>query len=56
MWQSVAEGRRSLRRSRVERASAEDAKWLEEHLNREARNFGTRIESQRDGTYALDWT
>jgi len=43
-------------RFRVERASVEDASWLQDRLNREARAFGTRIEPQPGGVYQLQWT
>jgi len=45
-----------IRRFRVERASTEDAGWLQDRLNREARAFGTRIEAQPGGDYQLQWT
>jgi poly-gamma-glutamate synthesis protein (capsule biosynthesis protein) len=45
-----------IRRLRVERAATEDASWLQERLNREARAFGTRIEAQPGGRYQLQWT
>jgi poly-gamma-glutamate capsule biosynthesis protein CapA/YwtB (metallophosphatase superfamily) len=45
-----------IRRFRLNRVRDEDARWLEEMLNREGRNFGTRLERQRDNTLVLRWS
>jgi poly-gamma-glutamate synthesis protein (capsule biosynthesis protein) len=44
-----------IRHFRVNRAREEDARWLEDLLNREGREFGTRVERQPGGTLALRW-
>ena len=44
-----------IRHFRVNRACEEEAGWLEEMLNREGRNFGTRVARQRDDTFLLQW-
>lgn len=44
-----------MRRFRVNRASAEEAGWLQQMLNREGRAFGTRVESNAGGALALRW-
>ena len=44
-----------IRNFRVNRAREADARWLEDLLNREGRELGTRVEGQRDGTLALRW-
>jgi poly-gamma-glutamate capsule biosynthesis protein CapA/YwtB (metallophosphatase superfamily) len=43
-------------RLRVNRANEDDAKWLAKTLDREARNFGTRVERLSDNALALRWT
>lgn len=44
-----------MRRFRVNRASAPDAAWLRETLNREGKRFGTSVEPDRDGALILRW-
>ncbi len=44
-----------MRRFRVQRASAEDAQWLAELLEREGRPFGTRARLRDDGRIELAW-
>ncbi len=44
-----------IRRFRVNRAQEADARWLEEMLNREGRDLGTRVERQRDNGFVLRW-
>jgi len=44
-----------LRRFRVSRVSEEDAQWLCDTLNRESRQFGTRVECQADNRMTLKW-
>ena len=34
---------------------AERLRWLEEMLNREGRELGTRVERQRDNSFVLRW-
>jgi poly-gamma-glutamate synthesis protein (capsule biosynthesis protein) len=43
------------RRLRLERASAEDAKWLRDVLTREGARFGTRLPSADDNSLELSW-
>ena len=43
------------RRFRVNRTPEEGARWLEETLNREGRQFGTRVQRQPDGRIVLGW-
>lgn len=43
------------RRLRVNRALDEDAEWLRDTLNREGRDFGTRVQIQPNGTFAVTW-
>lgn len=43
-----------IRRFRLNRATAEDALWLKDTLNREGKRFGTRVELQ-DGNLLLGW-
>jgi poly-gamma-glutamate synthesis protein (capsule biosynthesis protein) len=44
------------RRFRVNRASAAEASWLLEMLNREGRAFGTRVERTSDADFELGWS
>jgi poly-gamma-glutamate capsule biosynthesis protein CapA/YwtB (metallophosphatase superfamily) len=44
-----------MRKFRVNRASMTDAEWLRLTLNREGRNFGTRVELDRDYALKLHW-
>ncbi len=44
-----------IRRFRVNRAPEDGARWLLETLNREGRQFGTRVERQPDNTFLLLW-
>ena len=44
-----------MRRFRVNRASAEDALWLKNILNREGSQFGTRVIPERDNSFSLRW-
>ncbi|MBI2958467.1 MAG: CapA family protein [Chloroflexi bacterium] len=44
-----------VRRLRVNRAPAEDARWLRSTLDRECKKFGCRIDMQADGSLALAW-
>ena len=44
-----------IKRFRVNRASAADALWLKDILNREGEKFGTRAEMNPDHTLALRW-
>jgi len=44
-----------VRRLRLKRASAADARWLRDTLTREGRQFGTRVEMEGGGTLALRW-
>jgi poly-gamma-glutamate capsule biosynthesis protein CapA/YwtB (metallophosphatase superfamily) len=41
---------------RLNRAREEDARWFEETLNHEGRDFGTRLDRQRDNTFLLRWS
>ena len=43
-------------RLRVNRANENDGKWLAKTLDREGRQFGTRVERWSDNTLALRWT
>lgn len=43
------------RRFRLNRASAEDARWLREVLDREGRQFGSRVEAWPGGSLELRW-
>ena len=45
-----------IRRFRVNRASALDATWLRDMLNREGRRFGTSVELQTGGALELRWS
>jgi poly-gamma-glutamate capsule biosynthesis protein CapA/YwtB (metallophosphatase superfamily) len=45
----------SVRRLRVTRATAEQAQWLEQTLNREGGPLGTAVQSEPDGTLRLRW-
>ncbi len=42
-----------MKKFRVELASAEEAQWLMEMLNREGKRFGTRVEMEKDMTLDL---
>lgn len=44
-----------IKRFRVNRASASDAGWLRNVLNREGKRFGTRAELNRDYALTLQW-
>jgi len=44
-----------IRQFQVQRASAEEADWLQETLSREGQAFGTRIDRRADGTLDLRW-
>ncbi len=44
-----------LRRFRVNRATGEEARWLEDVLNREGRQFGTRVSRDGDSRLTLQW-
>jgi poly-gamma-glutamate capsule biosynthesis protein CapA/YwtB (metallophosphatase superfamily) len=44
-----------IRRFRLEHASAPDARWLAERLDRESRAFGTRVEVTTERRLALRW-
>ena len=43
-------------RLRVNRANESDVAWLAKTLDREGRQFGTRVERSSDNTLALRWT
>jgi poly-gamma-glutamate synthesis protein (capsule biosynthesis protein) len=43
------------RRFRLQRASAEDRLWLQEVLNREGRQFNTRVEAGKENDLLLGW-
>lgn len=45
-----------IRRFRVNRAPEEGARWLEETLNREGKQFGTRVEREPDNSLQLRWS
>lgn len=45
-----------IRRFRLERASAEDARWLAETLDRESRKLGARVELEETGRLAIGWS
>ncbi|HEY5618620.1 MAG TPA: hypothetical protein VIK60_11810 [Vicinamibacterales bacterium] len=44
-----------IRRLRLNRATAEDARWVSDTLNRINGPFGVRVELGSDGTLALVW-
>jgi poly-gamma-glutamate synthesis protein (capsule biosynthesis protein) len=44
-----------IKHFRVNRASPEDARWLEETLNREGERFGTAVEEDKYGIFTLRW-
>jgi poly-gamma-glutamate capsule biosynthesis protein CapA/YwtB (metallophosphatase superfamily) len=44
-----------IRRLRLERASADDGRWLAERLGREGRGLGTSLRSGSDGRWHLTW-
>jgi poly-gamma-glutamate capsule biosynthesis protein CapA/YwtB (metallophosphatase superfamily) len=44
-----------VRQLRLNHASAADARWLRDTLDREGQQFGTRVEAGPDGTLALRW-
>lgn len=44
-----------IQRFRLERATAEEARWLAEVLNREGAAFGTRVQRNADDTLTLGW-
>jgi poly-gamma-glutamate capsule biosynthesis protein CapA/YwtB (metallophosphatase superfamily) len=45
-----------MHRLRVNRANESDVQWLAKTLDREGRQFGTRVERSSDNTLALRWT
>ena len=45
-----------MRRLQVNRASADEARWLLETLNREGRKLGTQVERRADGAMLLRWS
>jgi len=45
-----------MRRFRLQRAPAPDARWLRDVLDREGRSLGTRVDAVADGSLALRWT
>lgn len=45
-----------IRSMRLERAGAQEAKWLADTLNRESGSTGTRVEPCRDASMRLEWT
>lgn len=45
-----------IRRFRVNRAPDEGVRWLQETLNREGRQLGTRVERQPDDSLLLHWS
>lgn len=44
-----------MKNLRVNNASAMEARWLMDMLNREGKKFGTRVEMKDDGTLVLKW-
>jgi poly-gamma-glutamate capsule biosynthesis protein CapA/YwtB (metallophosphatase superfamily) len=44
-----------IKRFRVNRASRAEVFWLRDTLNREGKNFGTRVELNEDNTLTLQW-
>ena len=44
-----------LRKFRLNRVSAQDARWLRDVLNREGKQFGTRVELNEDHSLTLRW-
>jgi poly-gamma-glutamate capsule biosynthesis protein CapA/YwtB (metallophosphatase superfamily) len=44
-----------IRRFRLNHASAEDARWLREVLEREGRRLGSAVEAGADGSLELRW-
>jgi poly-gamma-glutamate synthesis protein (capsule biosynthesis protein) len=44
-----------IRRFRLERAAADDARWLQDSLSREGRRFGTRVEQRSDNRLLAHW-
>lgn len=44
-----------IRRFRIERAERDDARWLQQTLDREGSRLGTRVELFDDGRLALRW-
>jgi poly-gamma-glutamate synthesis protein (capsule biosynthesis protein) len=44
-----------IKRFRLQRASAKDARWLKELLNRELRSFETHVELNEDHSLVLRW-
>ncbi|AZG76473.1 CapA family protein [Methylocystis rosea] len=45
-----------MRRFRLERASAADAEWLAQTLDRESAPFGVRVRRQPDGALSASWS
>lgn len=43
------------RRFRINRASTEDARWLQERMDRECTKLGARVARRADGTLSLEW-
>ena len=44
-----------VRKMKLNRASASEAKWLQASLTRESKQFGCRVELRADGSLALHW-
>lgn len=44
-----------IRRFRLQRASEEETRWLNDMLNREGDRYGTRVEACMDNTLVLKW-
>jgi poly-gamma-glutamate synthesis protein (capsule biosynthesis protein) len=44
-----------IRRLRINRASPDDAAWLEDMLNREGQRFNTRVKLDADNRLVLEW-
>ena len=44
-----------IKHFKVNRASAFDAQWLRDILNREGKKFGTRVKLNKDNTLTLQW-
>jgi poly-gamma-glutamate synthesis protein (capsule biosynthesis protein) len=44
-----------MRRFRLNRASAKDARWLRDRLDRESRSLGCEVQAAADGNLELRW-
>ena len=44
-----------IRNLRINRASTQDASWMQDRLNREGRRFGTHVELDPNNRLVLDW-